>query len=374
MWDLIIAGLGPAGSTAAQIAAKAGLNVLALDRASFPRYKPCAAGLTGRAVKIIPVALEDYLEVSVERAQIRMGSMPPVDIYQPDGLMVTTRRETLDMLLLRTAEAAGATIREECSVQSIEIFDESVIVSTSSGKERSRFLIGADGANSVAARYICKQRLSFLPAWEVEFEYNPANQSDFIVRFDLGIVPRGYGWAFPKLNTISVGVAGRLSSRQAIDAAFNSMISRLPGSEKWRPIISRGHPVPLFDPKYKLAANRILLTGDAGGLIDPFLGEGIYYALVSGRIAAQWVSENIDSDKPKYREYSTEITATIGRELMLARRLASVIYRFPKTMFKLTSLNPGILTTFGESLADPEGYCGFASRVGFPYRMMFWGV
>jgi len=376
MWDLIVSGLGPAGSTAARIAAEAGLRVLAFDKAAFPRYKPCAAGLTGRTTKILPMKTDEYVELSINHALITMGSMSPVKVFNPDGLMVTTRRETLDTLLVEHAVNAGVVIRESCPMKLMDVSEKAVQVSTPHGTETGAFLIAADGANSSIARFLLNKHSPFLPSWEVEFEYDRSEQSEIVARFDLGIVPRGYGWSFPKLNTIAVGVAGKLSSRRAVDMAFKAMMDRLPGSEKWIPVISRGHPIPLYDPARRLAFGRVLLTGDAGCLIDPFLGEGIYHAIESGRIAAQCIENNIRASKSienMNSEFLLAIDRKIGKELKLAGRLASVIYKFPGFMFRLTSRSPDVLTEFGLSLTEEEGYRAFAKKVGYPYKLLFIG-
>ncbi len=119
MWDLIVIGLGPAGSTAARTAAQHGLKILGLDSAKFPRYKVCAAGLTGRAEKLLPLTPDRYLEKSVRRICITLRDRKPIVVESSDVLMSTTRRETLDTALLNLASDAGAVIREGCRVDKV---------------------------------------------------------------------------------------------------------------------------------------------------------------------------------------------------------------------------------------------------------------
>ena len=374
MWDLIVVGLGPAGSTAARIAAEMGLKVLGLDREVFPRYKPCAAGLTGRALKEIPVDCDEYIELKITTALISLYDLAPIPVENEEGLMFTTRRETMDTLLVKAAGDSGAVIREGFCVKSLEERDVGITVKSIDGQEeQARFVVGADGANGKCNRYLNKGIGEFLPSWEVEFSYDRKRNEPMAscVRFDLGIVKRGYGWAFPKNDTVAVGVAGKLSSRAEVDQAFKAMMSRLPGSASWNPLIQRGHPIPVFNSKRIFGGSRVLLTGDAGGLIDPFLGEGIYHALVSGRIAANWVSSNLHNDTPDYEGYKREISKTIGSELKLAARLAAVIYRFPGLMFRITSRSPGVLKNFAESLCSDGGYKEFSAGVGYPYKLIF---
>jgi len=123
-----------------------------------------------------------------------------------------------------------------------------------------------------------------------------------------------------------------------------------------------------------LANQRLILAGDAGGLIDPFLGEGIYHAVVSGEIAARWVLESINSQAPDHSRYARLIDDAIGKELCFASRLATVIYRFPGLMYRLTRGKPEVLVTFGSCLTDEHGYRSFAKQIGYPYKLLFMGL
>ncbi|HPQ39670.1 MAG TPA: geranylgeranyl reductase family protein [bacterium] len=376
IWDLAVIGLGPAGSTAARVAAEHGLKVLALDRAVFPRYKPCAAGLTGRAEAMLPAGALGTIERRIFRARITLHDLAPIVIDVDQGLMVTTRRETLDTALVAAAGDAGATLREGCHVRRVVSEGTGIRIETGHGVDHARFAVAADGANSRCAALLNPRRRRFLPAWEVEYEL-PADAAPEIrseVRFDIGVIPRGYGWSFPKRETIAVGVCGRIHSRHALDLAFDAMRSRLPGSAAWRVITRRGHPVPLYEPRACLAGRRIVLTGDAGGMIDPFLGEGITYAMRSGFLAVHWVSENLERESPDYGAYHRIIQREIGRELRTANRLTHVVYRFPAIMYRMATRKPGVLSALGRSLATEEGYPGFAKSLRYPYKALFWGV
>lgn len=376
MWDLAVIGLGPAGSTAARVASAGGFRVLGIDKAEFPRYKPCAGGLTGRAEALLPPGASATIERRITRARLTLKNQPPIIIDVPEGLMATSRREILDTALVEAAESAGSVIRDGCEVRYLNPGKHGIEIVTEQGTESARFVLGADGANSRCARMLHASRLPFLPAWEVEYAMpdNIAVDIRSEVRFDIGVVSRGYGWSFPKGNTIAVGVSGRVRRRSDLDAAFHAMLERLPGSESWRAIHKQGHPIPLFSHRTSLAGSRIVLTGDAAGLIDPFLGEGIYYAVKSGSVAAEWVLENCTANTPDYSEYHRKIHADIGRELRIAHRLTGVIYRFPGMMYRMASKKPGVLTRLGRCLASGDGYPGFARELGYPYKAIFWGL
>lgn len=377
MWDLIVVGLGPAGSTTARLAAQAGLRVLALDKATFPRYKPCAAGLTGRAADRIPIPRSEYIDFEFDLATIHMGQRSPIRVTDNEYLMATTHREVLDTKLVNLAREAGAEIRENQCVRTVQSAVDSVTVSSSGQVETARFVVGADGANSCIARSLNRHRIDFLPAWEVEYDHGGMlsdQQLKESLIFDLGVVKRGYGWAFPKKQTIAVGVAGRIKTRSAMEEGVRAMLNRFPSQSGWKIISASGHPVPIYSTRYRLAGDGILLAGDAGGLIDPFLGEGIFHAVLSGEIAAGWVAENVNKDRPDYDEYSRCIDREIGCELRVAERLASVIYRFPSFMFGLTQRSDNVLKEFGRCLTREGGYQTFARTIGLPYKLIFLGL
>ena len=116
MRDVIVIGLGPAGSTAARIASEQGLNVLGIDKAVFPRHKPCAAGLTARACRLLPMHESEYLEQKVHSIRIYMGMNKHIDLTDSEPVMITSKRETLDTALLRRAIQVGTEVMEDCRV------------------------------------------------------------------------------------------------------------------------------------------------------------------------------------------------------------------------------------------------------------------
>jgi geranylgeranyl reductase family protein len=377
MWDLIIAGMGPAGSTAATTASKHGLKVLGIDKAEFPRHKPCAAGLTVRAQKLITVQEHEYIEKQIFDMVIHMGADKNLRISATQPVMITSKRDTLDTLLLQQAESTGAEIWDTCRVTSVNSETDFIQVKTTRGNVKAKFLIGCDGVNSVARKTLHHTHQTALPAWEAEVELPFSADTDFgrAVHFDLSCSRGGYGWIFPKRDTLSVGVAGRYTSRLQIIRAFTTMLRLFTDKPESLTIVKQGgHLLPLFKADSCLAGKRVLLAGDAGGLVDAFLGEGLYYALVSGDLAAKWVVLNIQNGTLNYSDYQAEVMRKIGRELIISKRLASIVYALPRLMYYLAGKHPAVLKALSSLLSNPEGYAQFIRQLPMPWRLYFWNI
>ena len=370
MWDLIVVGLGPAGSTAARRAALRGLKVLGLDRARFPRSKVCAAGLTGRAIRHLPLKSDCYREAAINRVHIHWDGRDPLTVESSSGLMVTTRRETLDNALLELAGQAGVEIREGCHVSGVNTGSRSTGVYCSRGTEFARYVIGCDGANSVLGRSVRMKRPAFYPAWQVEYAI-PETADDHLrsdVRFHLGAAPHGYGWIFPKKTSVVVGVAGRFGDRRTLETAMQRVTKLLPAESGWRRLTAGGHSIPVFDKRNSIASGGLLLAGDAAGLVDPFLGEGIYYALRSGEIAGDWVAGELAETAPERPDYPTLIRNELGPDLSIAGRLGKIVYSMPCFMQWLARRHPGIFQRLAQNLSNESGYTGFAQTLPFLWR------
>jgi geranylgeranyl reductase family protein len=378
MWDAVIVGLGPAGSTAARVAAEAGLKVLGVDRAEFPRWKPCAGGLTLRAKNKIPLPVSEYLEKEVYSLAVAWNDDKPVSVNRTTPFMFTTRRETLDEALLQKAVDAGATVLQKCHVHSVRIERDYICIHSGRRTERTRFLIGCDGINSIVRRALNPGKMRVYPAWEAEYEMTDSapDAARNQVVFDIGVARRGYGWIFPKKELFSVGVAGDIGNRDDMMDAVRKILLHLPPGSTGNIVQQRGHLLPVFNPDLAVSGHRILLAGDAGGYVDPFTGEGLYYAFVSGESAADWVIRNIRNPDPDCGTYRTLLMKTVGRDLIMASRLARIIYSMPGVMHILARSRPGVLERFADSLSagDEKGYTDFIRHLPWYWRLFFWNV
>jgi geranylgeranyl reductase family protein len=287
-FDAIVVGAGPAGSTTAFRLSRAGARVLLLDRERFPRDKPCGGGLTYRAVRQLPVPVDAVVEDVVERVELGFRYGRRFERRSEGPLVLMTQRRRLDAHLAEQAVAAGTEFRDGVRATALELEDGGATVRFNGAAASAEVVIGADGVNGLTVR-----DLGLLEGRRhgVALEGNVAYRNDedrFRGRalLDLGTVPGGYAWAFPKGDHVNVGVGGwegegpRLREHLArACAGYGLAQERLEGL--------RGYRLPMRGPAERPVRGRALAVGDAAGLIDPFSGDGIYEALVSARLAAE---------------------------------------------------------------------------------------
>ncbi|HUK34298.1 MAG TPA: geranylgeranyl reductase family protein [Vicinamibacterales bacterium] len=341
--SLIVAGAGPAGATAARRLATAGRQVLLLDRRSFPRPKPCGGGISIRALTRFP-----YLERELPRIAthtIRRLHLEGPDgqsaVVQSDGpaaLMI--RRVEFDDLLVSLAVEAGAELVAGAEiVQARESYDEVQLVARDGRRFTASTVIAADGVHSVIAR-----RLGLNPGWPASsvaldmMEETPraalrdvdpstlwvsyAHQPHGAALDRSRSAPEGYAYIFPKRDHVNIGVGYVLSYyREAMEDAPYELQRELIDHLRQRRMVE-GESVkenftpfliPVGGPLRSPARGRVLLAGDAGGFVNGFTAEGIYYAMVSGELAADAVLA--DDPRPVADRYCRMVDAEIGDEL-----------------------------------------------------------
>jgi geranylgeranyl reductase family protein len=363
---VVVVGAGPAGATAALALARAGVPVMLLDRAAFPRNKPCGGGISTRALKRFPylgAALETIATHYVSRLYLEgpEGESTVVTSDSPAALMI--RRVEFDAMLVALAVQAGAQLVSGADIaQAREDGDRIVLTARDGRRFAASVVIAADGAHSVVAR-----RLGLNEGWPERsvaldmMEETPRDRlrdrdpSTLWVAYGfnpdgLGAVqgtraPEGYAYIFPKRDHVNVGIGYVLAHyRRAIDAApyalQRAFVDRLRARgivegdsvrQNFTPFI-----IPVGGPLRVPGRGRVLLAGDAGGFVNGFTAEGIYYAMVTGELAARAVIESggrVDTLAARYRracdyEIGTELrdSVLIQRYLFAdRRRIARVI-------------------------------------------------
>jgi len=342
-YDVIIVGSGPSGSMAAYHLAVKGISVLLLEKATLPRPKTCGGGLTFKAIKKIPFDISPVVEVFARGGIVAYEGQPLVKIEESD-VAYLIRREAFDHFLAKKAVSAGARLFDNCPLSSFELDAEKVKVVTPQGTFSSRFLIGADGANSIIARKcgLLNNREMGM-ALEAEFEV-PEDilkaQGPFST-FDFGAIPHGYGWIFPKDGRISIGVYhASPGKRSNIRQDFEHYLSMNPQIAALGIKNLHAHPIPLGGQKTPRQSGRALLVGDAANLADPWVGEGLYYAVSSAEIAADVIGKCLQENRSNLDEYDLRIYETFIKQFGYARIFARLIYRFPHFATRLISKSP----------------------------------
>jgi geranylgeranyl reductase family protein len=337
-YDAIVVGAGPAGSVTAYRLASAGRSVLLLDKAVFPRDKPCGGGLTLRAVRQLPFSVEPVVEHRVERMAFRLGYGPGYERRAREPIILMTQRRRLDRFLAQQAVAAGAEWRQGVKVTAAGVGEGGVEVEAGGETHSARVLVGADGANGVVAREV---GLAGEPIYGVALEGNLPHARADAARFEgravleLGTIPGGYGWVFPKGDHLNFGVGGwehegpklrdhlrRLCDEHGVDHARLEQV--------------RGHRLPLRRPETPLARGRALVVGDAAGLVDPLSGDGMYECFVSARHAAEAIESLLAGSADDLLAYDAAVRRTLGRMAAASWGAKHAFDRFPRIAFTLS--------------------------------------
>lgn len=344
-YDVIIVGAGPAGTATALnlLRADAALRgrLLLLDKAVHPRDKVCAGGLiphTLDCLRDLNVPL-DVPHVRAERARVHVP--PDRTVSRDDHVCVVVRRNAFDHLLLRTAAARGAAVRQDEKVVGLVREPDAVCVVTERGRYRARVVVGADGSGSRVRRALVgptprpvgKALMCDVPVADTLWDGFARRRADFDfrpVRFGL----RGYLWAFPctiggtphvNVGAYSLGTDARSDARAktALNAWLErTVVRRLDGSTA--ALRLRAFPICGYAATRPLAAPRVVLVGDAAGA-EPLMGEGISFAFEYGAFAAAAVHGALRSGDVSFAAYTHDLArAWFGKKLArlgLATRL-----------------------------------------------------
>jgi len=342
-YDVIVVGMGPAGASTAFELARRGISVLAFDKQVHPRYKVCGGGLSARIEKILPSDFSSVIEECVHRVQFTYGGNDSFLVELPQPIAYMVMRATFDQWLTNKAREAGSDIREQESVIGVKPIHEGVEVETKQGRYQSRFVIGADGAMSIVARQCFPgQRLRTIPALESEVsgETEHAFQRTPTALISLSAAQKGYGWVFPKQQGLSLGVGVFVRGTDGPKRSFQEFIqqeSSVVGLQIPQPM---GYPLPISHSSQwhhrrrwagSLVQGRAALVGDAGHLVDPLLGEGIYYSVRSGQLAAQSIAAVMQDSGLGLETYEQTVAEEFGLEFQVAARLGRIIYGVPRS-------------------------------------------
>jgi geranylgeranyl reductase family protein len=337
-WDAIVVGAGPAGSVTAYRLASAGASVLLLDRARFPRDKPCGGGLTLRAVRLLPFSVEPVVEHAVDTMAFRLRYGPSYERRGREPLILMTQRRRLDAFLAEQAAGAGAEFRDGTKVSAVAELADGLAVSVDGDEERCRVLIGADGANGVTAKQL---DLGADPTYGVAFEGNLPNAEADPERYrgkavvELGTVPGGYGWVFPKGDHLNFGVGGWEEQGPALREHLKALCAVHGVSDEQLQSL-RGHRLPLRRPDARLARGRALLVGDAAGLVDPLSGDGMYEAFLSAQLAADCTLDVLAGRADSLDPYDEHVRRSLGRLAAASWGAKHAFDRFPRLAFALS--------------------------------------
>ena len=330
-YDVIVVGAGPAGSTAARECASRGLSVLVLDKAEFPRDKPCGGAVTVRVGDMLPFELTPVVERVVHGIHMSTGRSGGFDRRSRKELAYLTQRRHLDTFLLEQAVEAGARLREKSPVRDVERHPSHVVVKTDDTSYIGATLVVADGANGAAAK-LAGVDVGLTLGIAIEGNVTPSGMFpkrwEDTLGIELGGIPGGYGWLFPKEDHLNIGIGGWKYVGPSLRARLDELV-RFYGYEPADLWGLKGHHLPLRNRNSPLVDGNVLLVGDAAGLLDPMTGEGIFTAVWSGKSAAKNLAAYLGEETHDLDGYRRDVERGLIPDLRISRQFHDLFHLSP---------------------------------------------
>ena len=360
--DVIIVGASIAGCRTARTLADAGIRVLLLDRSEFPRWKPCAGGLTLRARPYLSGPLWNRVETTMTGAYFTWGEDYIAHMRTRGTVGWMVHRESFDQAHLELAASQPEV--EVClgvNVRAVQEHSDGVRVETDGEVLEAPVVVGADGARSVVSRAVPGHGSRFI-VFAFEGEAWPGADREPLrdeAWFEFRDFPHGYGWIFPKADHYSVGGYVYARSLPGIKDRYRDFCKTNPYLREAHTFRTRGHPISLGGSLRHLNTRRIILAGEAADLVDPLTGEGIYFALRSGHLAGEAVTRFL-REGARMDAYSRVIREEIQKDLRYGRILADFFFRHTRLAYHLVFRNELLCRWFTETRSGTRSYEGMA--------------
>jgi len=346
MYDLIIIGGGPSGSAAGRIAGKKGLKTLLIEKEIFPRYKPCGGALSEQAMSYldfeIPKAIIER-DIFGARFQFR-GEV--VEQHKDYRIAVLTSRSILDNFLLEKARETGIQVKMGEKIIDYQENDDYVEVFTNDNKYKSKFIIIAEGSQGKLKYKIRRKDTKDESAIGIVAEIEEENKviDKYIhnaIDLQFGYFKHGYGWIFPHEKYFSVGIGGLAES---LPHPKKKMLEFLKENNFNSNYKLHSHIIPAGGIKRKITSPRVILSGDSAGFVDSFYGEGIAYAIRSGQIAVEVISEIIlkNEDLQTLKNYEVICTSEFIDNLKYSLILSKLMHKYPSIFLKIFVNNEAV--------------------------------
>lgn len=362
--DVAIIGSGVSGSSTAFHLAKAGRNVVILERDDKCHKRTCSGGMAASVQNWLPFKLKPVVEEVINKVEFTWQLEDNVIAELPGSSPFwIVNRVKLDELIINHAISNGAEIIKPFFVKNIIRKDNLwELISNDQQKIIAKSIVIADGTNSNWAQTFGLGPKSLHRARTISLRVEGrGNIQRGATRFEFGLVKYGFAWAFPANDSINIGIGTFIGRNSTCNKeVLNKFLRSLGINSEIEPIeekflnVWNGHP--------RLHKNGIVVVGDAASLSDPFLAEGIRPALISGFYAAHHLNNWILDETTDLKEYTQTMKIMWGNSMAWGQKIAQVFYRFPKLGYQLGIKRPTAPKRIAQILSGDLSYGDIAQR------------
>ena len=335
-YDAIIIGGGPAGCSCAYELVNAGKKVLLLDKSLFPRHKPCAGGITMKTLKHLPFKIDHLVKHTAREMKFSFDDKKVINLSHDNGSCVMVIRDKFDEYFFNQTIKQGVEFKKINKIESIDDMHENIRLKVDGANYDTKFLIGADGANSIVRKLTSK--LSYKnPVYAYEGIVEKKNKK-YVTEFIFN--KSGYAWVFPKDNHYNVGIGNLITGKNINKLSKRDLytfVAKHFETDKINNITA--FPIGTEGESYQ-TKNNIFLVGDAAGFAESLLGEGIYNAVISGKYAAKAIINSRNHHESAVQIYNNFLNS-FTQELKLYRKGSKILYSYPMISYWMMKFGLG---------------------------------
>lgn len=362
MFDCIVVGAGPAGSTTAYQLGKRGWSVLLLEKCQLPRYKPCTGAIAPSIAQLLDFDITPAIDQKLRRIRYTWQLNDPIEaVLETEEPMWVVRRDVFDQYLVDQAVQQGVTVQDGTPVKGIQFQDNAWTVNTEQGSRSAKYLVAADGADGPMAQWLGFKPEKVRQSYVLELELSdPIDEPT--MAFEFGLVKQGCLWNFPKQQCHSLGITRFIGDKLKQPQDSLQTYARSFGCDA-----SGGQLYPqglkLWNGHRPLHTQQALLVGEAAALVDPMTAEGIRPAIFSGIEAAIAIDSALNGNAQALEQYSHTIQTEWGNDIQWSHRIANVFFRMQKIGYRVGIKRPTATKRLGQLLAGEIRYADLANRV-----------